>query len=228
MGKKLAKVRHLLRFVEIAKDTESTVSPSTPLKQEEFPSEDEHMNLSINIEDITDPSDSSITKPVRQPQLSAPICIVSPPNNFDTALGNIKTAGLEPLSDRDQQALKVLLHDFPWKASSPHRYKESRFSDFQARWSTLPGLYPVLDAFGWPELTPPDADWVLVIDAIVGYMWILFGRTDGYYFYFGEFEVMYFVGNSLETFLKDLDDFRQYKTLEEGGWEEIPEYKIAQ
>jgi len=124
--------------------------------------------------------------------------------------------------------LKVLLHDFPWKASSPYRHKESRFVDFQARWSTLPGLYPILDAFRRPELTPPDADWVLVIDAIIGYMWILFGRTDGYYFYFGEFDAMYFVGDSLQTFLRDLDNFRQFKLSEEGGWENILKYNIAQ
>jgi hypothetical protein len=162
--------------------------------------------------------------PVHLPCFKIPVIKISPPNNFDTALANIKTAGIvEPLSDREQQALRVLLNDFCWKASSPHRANDSRFAVFQARWSTLPGLYPILDAFGWPELTPPGADYHLVIDSPLDDMWMLFGRPDGYFFYYGEFRMLFPVGKSLEIFLRGLEDLKFYDSVEEGGWKDIPE-----
>lgn len=169
-------------------------------------------------------SSAGQTTSVRLPQFQIPVCKIPPPNNLDAALANIKTAGItEPLSNREQQALRVLLHDFCWKASSPHRANDSRFSTFQARWSTLPGLYPILDAFGWPELAPPGADHCLVIDSPLDDMWMLFARPDGYYFYYGEFRTLFPVGKSLEIFLRGLDNYRFYDSVEEGGWEDIPE-----
>lgn len=57
----------------------------------------------------------------------------------------------------------------------------------------------------------------------MGYDWILFAQEDGFYFYFGEGDEIYPVGTSLEDLIADLDNVTQYKTLEEGGWQEVPE-----
>ena len=186
----------------------------------------EHVNEK-NVVHLSTPeneSQASARLPLLHPKRFSPAWLpqFAPPDNFDLAIANIRASGFGKLTYREKQALEILLFDNPWKASSPHRENDERFRKIQNRYKqALPGIIPVLDSYGWPELDSLGAN--LTIDDPTGFSWILFAREDGFYFYFGEADEIYPVETSLEQLVTDLDNARQYKSLEEGGWREVSE-----
>ena len=127
------------------------------------------------------------------------------------AIINIKHAGIQS-SEQYGPFLELLLNDFSWKVSSEHRSNDRRFREIQAGWSSIPGLYPILDPFAWPEVYD-----VCGVDPLFS-TWILWGAPTGFYFYIDE--VMYNVGTSLAKFLEGLYTV-QYALEDQTEWEKL-------
>lgn len=93
---------------------------------------------------------STILSPLRPNKRSIPFwpTEIAPPDNLNLAIENIRASGFGEITEREKAALRILLHDYFWKASSPHCKKDGRFLKIQSRFTkSLPNIVPVLDSY---------------------------------------------------------------------------------
>ena len=167
--------------------------------------------------------DSDTQTPLGRPRhRQTPMFETRHPDDFNLALENIRASGFGELSPRQKIVLDQMLNDFPWMATIPERQNDPRFTSILAHFGNwYPGLHPVLDGYGWPELYPEEVRHMLRFRA-EPLTWILFGREDGFYFYYEETDDIHPAGKDLEQLMEDLYDNKYLLPEEDGGWPEPP------